>query len=613
MNPIRGSLAVQRMLEATIAAEEVNAIFQPIVDLRSGQISGFEALSRPAGASPFKNIVELFDTAEETGMLWNLESLTRRQSLDAAAQWPGDVQLFLNTTPQVFADPRFAETLLQSVRLIPGLAPNRIVLEITERANQQYMEGLEEQVRLAKASGFQIAIDDVGAGTSGLQRIVALRPHWLKLDRELIENIHEDRVKQHLVRFFLHFSRMSGVRLIAEGVELREELEVLMQLGVNFGQGYLLGKPGSRDQKLDPDLAEWMRHVSGGADRDHLETPRQARVGRFARPTVTVDSRETVREVAASLLRQLSTPGVAVMDGKRFSGWCDREQVLRAAGDARASQPIAYIVNSDVTSAGVDTTIVDALQLAASRDERSLSAPLILTDHGQLSGMVTIRDLLHAAADMATQTHSRTSPLTGLPNLVRADKHLNELIRQREDLIRHGAEPITTDAAIIDIRQFGRYNDEYGYELGDELIKRLATMIHMLISRGDSSVFIAHLHNDQFLVTARGGVLAKRSQHLRKQFDRMVLGEAGAGGEGTDLGVRLRVILIEDTLAKIPTARDLYEVAREMRLAEAKTTDSAQQIVGSIAPNPHNPHNPHAPHGHPQNQQQNQPRKRLTA
>ncbi len=576
MNPSRGSLAVQRMLDGTIAGGEVAAIFQPIVDLRCGQICGYEALTRPAPHCPFKNVSELFDAAEQSGMLWGLETVTRGQSLEAAADWPGDIQLFLNTTPQVFADPRFAQTLIRSIRSVQGLTASRIVLEITERADQQYMDGLEEQVKLAKAAGFQVAIDDVGAGTSGLQRIVALRPHWLKLDRELISDIHNDRVKQHLVRFFLHFARMSGVRMIAEGIELREELEVLMQLGVVFGQGYLLGKPGARDQRLDPDLVEWMRQTWGGVDRDHVETPRHARVGRFARPTVTVDSRDHVRDVASTLLRQLSTPGVAIMDGKRFAGWCDREQVLRAAGDSRAAQPIGHIVNSDVTSTGVDTTVVDALQLAASRDERSLSTPLILTEHGRLCGMLTIRDLLNAAADMATQVNARTSPLTGLPNLVRADKHLTELIRQRDEAVRQGGSSPRMDAAVIDVRSFARYNDEYGYELGDELIKRLAMMIHMLVSRGDSSVFTAHLHNDHFLVTARPGILAKRTQHLLKQFDRMVLGDAT---DNSDLGVGLRVVLVEDMLSRITSARDLYDIARELRVGPAPAAGSA--VAGS--------------------------------
>ncbi|GMV24132.1 MAG: GGDEF domain-containing protein [Phycisphaerae bacterium] len=564
------------MLDSTISAGDIHAIFQPIVDLRAGQICGYEALSRPAERSPFKNIGEIFDAAEQAGMLWNLESLTRHQSLAASADWPRDVQLFLNTTPQVFSDPRFAQALIQNVRNTPGLTASRIVLEITERAEHQYMHGLEEQVRLVKSAGFQVAIDDVGAGTSGLQRIVALRPHWLKLDRDLICDIHNDRVKQHLIRFFMHFARMSGVRMIAEGIEQREELEVLMNLGVMYGQGYLLGRPGQRDQRLDPELVEWMRQCWGGSDRDHIETPRHARVGRFARPTFSVDSRELVRDVAASLLRQLSAPGVAVMEGRRFAGWCDREQVLRAAGDSRSSQPIGHIVNSDVTSAGIDTNIVDALQLAASRDERSLTAPLMLTDQGQLCGMLTIRDLLNAAADMATLVNARTSPLTGLPNLVRADKHLTEIIRQRDEAVRHQAAVAPMDAAIIDINSFARYNEVYGYELGDELIKRLAMMIHMLVSRGDAGVFTAHLHNDHFLVTARAGILAKRTSHLRKQFDRMVLGDCG---DGHDLGVRLRVVLIEDALTRIGSARELYELARELRSAEP-----ADPAASSVSP-----------------------------
>ncbi|HRJ49905.1 MAG: EAL domain-containing protein [Phycisphaeraceae bacterium] len=579
MSPSRGSRAVHRMLENTISACEVDAIFQPIVDLRSGCICGYEALSRPSRQSPFKNIGEIFDSAEQTGMLWGLEMVTRRQSLDAAAHWPGDVQLFLNTTPQVFSDTRFAATLIQCVRSVPGLTASRIVLEITERADQQFMEGLDEQVRLVKEAGFQVAIDDVGAGTSGLQRIVALRPHWLKLDRDLISDIHVDRVKQHLVRFFLHFARLSGVRMIAEGIERREELEVLTQLGVVYGQGYLLGRPGSRDQSIDPDLAEWMRQTWGGSDRDHLETPRHARIARFARPTLPVDSRDIVREVAATLLRQSSVPGVAVMEGRRFAGWCDREQVLRAAGDTRSTHPIGHIVNSDVTTVGIDTSIVDALQLAATRDERSLATPLMLTDHGQIQGMLTVRDLLNAAADMATQVNARTSPLTGLPNLVRADKHLCELIRQREESIRSGVIPHGVDAAVIDIRSFARYNSEFGYELGDELIKRLAMMIHMLVSRGDAGVFTSHLRDDQFLVTARPGILGKRTQHLRRQFDRLV---AGDGGEGLDPGIRLRVLLIEDAISKVSSARTFHELARELRLRGDSDSDCDDPMAGAF-------------------------------
>jgi EAL domain-containing protein (putative c-di-GMP-specific phosphodiesterase class I)/GGDEF domain-containing protein len=577
MSTARGSMAVHRMLASTIAGEEVSAIFQPIVDLRSGTICGYEALSRPTSACPFKNVSELFDAAEQERMLWGLEAVTRRLSLDAASNWPGDTQLFLNTTPQVFADPRFTQTLAEAVRQIPGLSTSRIVLEITERAEQQYMDGLEEQVKLAKAAGFQIAIDDVGAGTSGLQRIVGLRPHWLKLDRELIAGIHNDRVKQHLVRFFLHFARMSGVRIIAEGIEEREELEVLSHLGVVFGQGYLLGRPGSRDQKLNPELCDWMRQNWGGIDQEHVETPRHAKIGRFSRPTMSVNSSDLVREVAASLLRQPSTPGVAVMEGRRFAGWCDREEVLLAASDLRASRPIGHIVNSDVTATGADTTIVDALQLAASRDERSLTSPLMLTEQGQLSGMLTVRDLLHAASDMATQVNARTNPMTGLPNLVRAEKHLADLVRQRgeqsgEQGCEAGCTETAVDLALIDIRSFTAYNQEFGYELGDELIRHLAMMINMLVVRGDDTTFTAHLNNEHFLITARPGVLAKRVEHLRRQFDRMLQGD---GGEAKDLGVSLRVVVIEDVLSKAGTAREIQELAQNLR----KQADHAAPAV----------------------------------
>jgi EAL domain-containing protein (putative c-di-GMP-specific phosphodiesterase class I)/GGDEF domain-containing protein/CBS domain-containing protein len=576
MTSFRGSLAVRRMLEETIAHSEVHSVYQPIVDLQSAQLIGYEALSRPSSGSPFKHVGEMFDAAEEVGLLWNLEQVTRRISMLSASKWPAGLQMFVNTTPQVFSDPRFARAVIESVREVEGLSPGRVVLEITERSDKQHIEGLEEQVRLVRSAGFQVAIDDVGAGTSGLQRIIALRPHWLKIDRELVEGIHRDRVKQHMMRFFLHFARTSGVRMIAEGIETYEELQTLIQLGVPVGQGFLLGKPGSREQQVDPELAEWIRRIRGGVG-DGAESGNN--VSKFARPTVMVDSSVPVREVASQLLRQSSTPGVAVMDGKRFAGWCEREQILRAASDDRAEHPVAFVMNPEVVTAGLDTTIRDAVELAASRDERSMMLPLLLAENGHLRGMLTVRDLLHAAADLAADGHLRTNALTALPNQVRAEMHVADLIRRRDQESAEGRESRPVDVAMIDVRNLSWYNEQFGYELGDELIRRAAGMIHGVVCRGDPSIYLAHLRSARFLVTARSGVLAPRIGQLLVQFNRAVAslvgtrvgavqtrGDVTAGGAslpGTsdENRVRLHVGLVERAIERIAVPRDLYAMA----------------------------------------------------
>ncbi|MFO0833967.1 MAG: GGDEF domain-containing protein [Phycisphaerales bacterium] len=560
------------------------AAFQPIVDVTMGTIAGYEALTRPGPGNPFGNPGQLFDWAEQNNVLWETEGVTRGVSIEAATQWPAGVQLFLNNSPQVFADPRFADALLESVRRTPGLTPSRIVLEITERSDQQHVDGLELQLRKLREAGFQIAIDDVGAGTSGLNRIMALRPDWLKIDRELVEGIDQDRVKQNLMRFFVHFARLSGVRLIAEGIERREELVTLIELGVTYAQGFYLGKPGSREQTLDPAIGEWLREQWRDAASERFRDPRRTRVLRLAKQATTISSAAPVREVASQFLRQPALAGIAVLDGGRFVGWCERDQVLRAAGDLRASQPVGFLVSAESITATGETTVVDALDLVLSRDDRSLGRPLVIIDEGRVAGIVMMRDLLHAVADVASASQSRLAPVTGLPGRVRADEHVRTLVAQ------HGSPPM--DAALVDLKNFNQYNSRFGFDLGDQLLRRVMTMLQLLVTKSEPDIFMAHLGDDRFLITAPAGRLARRLPILLQQFDRE-LDTTGASLAPTTAGtiapdstsVGLRAVLLPTPFGLVESSRELIHAAMQARTRH--TTDFGHSVlINAIVPPP---------------------------
>lgn len=543
----------------------ITAAFQPIVDVTTGVVAGFEALARPGKGNPFNNPAELFGWAEDNNLLWETEYVTRAVSLTAAADWPEGVQLFLNNSPQVFTDPRFADALLEGLRSVPGLTPGRIVLEITEHSDQQYVEGLDAQVRRLREAGFQIAIDDVGAGTSGLNRIMAVRPEWLKIDRELVGGIDQDRVKQNLMRFFVHFSRLSGVRLIAEGIERKEELATLIELGVTYAQGFYLGKPDSRQQTLDPQLGEWLRAQWQDAASERFRDPRRTRVSRLAKQAITASASSPVRDVAGQFLRQPALAGIAIIDGLRFVGWCERDQALRAMGDLRASQPVGFLVAPDSITASSDTTVIDALELVLSRDDRDLARPLVLVDEGRVTGIVMMRDLLHAVADVAGASQTRLAPVTGLPGRVRADEHVRTLIAQ------HGQAQM--DAAVVDIRNFDQYNSRFGFDLGDQLLRRVVTMLQLLVTKQDADIFIAHLGDDRFLLTAPTGKLARRLPGLLQQFDReqgLTLTPMVKDTASTKTSVGLRAVLLATPFHLIQSPRELMRAAAQGRFQPAR-------------------------------------------
>jgi len=245
------ALDPQRLeLHRTIELASVRPAFQPIVDVSTGIPVGMEALCRPVPGAAFKNDSELFAAAERLRMLWPLEQMARRATVGAAGALGPEARLFLNCSPQVVSDPRFLPSIDEVIASSECLTRGRLVLEITERSDHRIAGALARRAEELKAAGLEIAIDDVGAGMSGLSRIMALRPHWLKLDMDLIRDIHRDRFRQNLVRAICQFTTRSGIRLIAEGIEVEEELEAIRGLGVRYAQGFYLCQPLERGEDI---------------------------------------------------------------------------------------------------------------------------------------------------------------------------------------------------------------------------------------------------------------------------------------------------------------------------------------------------------------------------
>jgi EAL domain-containing protein (putative c-di-GMP-specific phosphodiesterase class I)/GGDEF domain-containing protein len=229
-------------LQEVLLEDKLATVFQPVVDLRDNSILGHEALSRgPAGTlhAPLR----LFELAKESDLAFELDRKCRRRALIAARALPPGQKLFINVLPSALYDPEFqGESLVSQLDQL-GLSPDRIVLEITEKyAIENYgvfAEALAEFTQL----GFTIAVDDVGAGYSGLEKIAHLNPKYLKLDRELIKDLDSSYIRREMARALKSFADKIGSTIIAEGIEREAELASLLELGIEFGQGFLLARP----------------------------------------------------------------------------------------------------------------------------------------------------------------------------------------------------------------------------------------------------------------------------------------------------------------------------------------------------------------------------------
>jgi EAL domain-containing protein (putative c-di-GMP-specific phosphodiesterase class I) len=231
-------------LRQVLMERAVRPVYQPLVDLQRARVIGYEALSR-VPFHLFTDIEQLFHTAQESNFVWQLERLCREKALKGLGRFPEGVSLFLNVEPISMSDPQFrSPEALQLIR-DAGLAPDRVVLEVTEHSGVQDFQAFRETLEYFRGQGFRLAIDDVGTAYSGLRSIAELHPDFIKIDMSLTRDVHENGIKRDLIQTINRFSEKAGISLIAEGVETPDELRTLRSIGVRLAQGYLFARPDS--------------------------------------------------------------------------------------------------------------------------------------------------------------------------------------------------------------------------------------------------------------------------------------------------------------------------------------------------------------------------------
>ncbi|MBN2247365.1 MAG: GGDEF domain-containing protein [Coriobacteriia bacterium] len=247
----------KRRLEQIIQAGDVRTFVHPIYRLDDLEIIGYEALSRGPEASEFERPDKLFKVAYDSDLVLKLERLCRHRAFESAVDLPAGRLLFVNIEPEAVSDPELRDIMMSSVVAESNMAPSQIVLEITERTAVEDFGAFRATLEYLRALGFRIAIDDGGAGYGSMQCIAEVHPEWLKIDLSLVRDIDTDDVRRALVGTIATFAERTGVKLIAEGIERPEQLAVLREIGVEYGQGFLFCRPQvpfPADADVTPDL-----------------------------------------------------------------------------------------------------------------------------------------------------------------------------------------------------------------------------------------------------------------------------------------------------------------------------------------------------------------------
>ncbi len=226
-------MRIERVLRGE---DELDVVFQPIVELESQRIVGVEALAR-FGSEPVRSPDVWFAKAAVVGLGLELELAAVERALTCLPLVSSDMFLSVNVSPDAIQSPLLT-------REIHAVDAERVVLEVTEHAPIKDYPGICSAIKYFRGRGARLAIDDAGAGYASLRHILHLAPDFIKLDITLTRDIQTYRPQRALASALVTFAREIGATITAEGIETPEELEVLRDLGVALGQGYLFGRPG---------------------------------------------------------------------------------------------------------------------------------------------------------------------------------------------------------------------------------------------------------------------------------------------------------------------------------------------------------------------------------
>jgi EAL domain-containing protein (putative c-di-GMP-specific phosphodiesterase class I)/GGDEF domain-containing protein len=481
-------------LKDILKQEEITTVFQPIVSLRNAQILGYEALSRGPYGTVFQNPEYLFEQAKLCGLNWDLDYLCRRKSLEAASLQLNGKLLFLNIDPDIIKDNRFHKGFTREYIKKLGLDHNDIVIEITEKSSINNFQDFKRITDTYTDQGYQIALDDTGSGFSGLRLLAELHPHYMKIDMELIRNINKKKLNQSLLGTLNDFAMSSNIKVIAEGVETLEELSTLIDLDIEFAQGYLLGKPDFQMNQINDGIEELIIKKQQKKMKKHsMYSKNDIKIGDLIVTDLCISIENTGKDLNEIFDKNPDIQGITVTENNIPKGLIMRTHFYSKLAtkfglSVFLNRSVSLLMDTKPLIVDFYTPFESVSKIVLTRSIHNQYDKIIVTKDRQYCGMTSVQRLLECTTkiDMFKAKHS--NPLSGLPGNYVIETRLKEVVENREDC----------HIIYFDLDNFKAYNDKFGFENGDKILKTLAKLLEDNICT-DENNFLGHVGGDDFV------------------------------------------------------------------------------------------------------------------
>ncbi|HCI53927.1 MAG TPA: diguanylate cyclase [Gallionella sp.] len=502
-------------LQEIIAQRKLSALFQPIIDLKSGNFLGFEGLIRGPADSPLHSPINLFGAALQQNLSLEVEMLARQTVLEAFSRQKLPGSLFLNISPDTLTHPSFKNgQTLEFMRTL-NIDPARVVMEITE--NQPTFDFTEMRNALLhyRNMGFKTAIDDLGEGFSSLRLWSELRPEYIKIDMHFVQGVDHDPIKLQFLKSIQQIAESCGTRVIAEGIETEGELQVVKDIGIALGQGYFIARPSPTPPLLAS--SETSRIINSNniaifpmMEMSYRSQTTAQKLLSYVEPVHPDTSNEQVFERFSS---NQALHMIPVVKNGLPVGLINRYQFIDSYSKPFQRELLGkkacnkFIPATTPLLVEKNMPIEELSHFLAEADNRYFADGFIITENNRYIGVASGQDLLRELTRMQIESARYANPLSLLPGNVPINEHIERLLRANTSFV----------ACYCDLDHFKPFNDTYSYRKGDEMIQLTGRLLNWACDHKQD--FIGHIGGDDFILLMQSRDWKARCEQALRSFE----------------------------------------------------------------------------------------------
>lgn len=467
--------------------------FQPILNIHTGKIYAVEALLRNVDNAGFKSIFLLFDTVYKEGILYPFDIKLREKAFEKFTKIQGykNLKLFYNLDNRLFEIKNYSHG--NTTRLLEkfDISKDNICFEISERHEITQECDITTVLKHYQEENFCIAIDDFGVGHSGYKLLYESTPDIIKIDRFFLSSIENNMKKKLLVRNITNLAVQFGIKVIAEGVETKEELFTCKDIGCHFIQGYLIQRPTQNTKEIKREyesIIDILKSDKRVKDINSQINPYIDRAKAFEVKTKTTEVVKYLKENSnisiMPIVNSLDEP-LGVLQDKEIKNFLYSPYGMSLLNNDFTQKTKLKNLITPCGTADVNTDISTIIELFSNNPE---SVGILITKNSKYLGFLSARAIITIMNEQNLIYAREQNPLTRLPGNIAIDRYLSNLSNDN------------TILCYFDLDNFKAYNDNYGFRNGDRVIMLFADLLRQNLP---NEFCKAHIGGDDFFVAVK--------------------------------------------------------------------------------------------------------------